>query len=35
MSKKTWMYLAVGLVAYGGYMWWRSSKKMKLSDVKK
>ena len=33
MSKKTWMYIVVGLVAYGGYMLVRK-KKMKLSDVK-
>ena len=37
MSKKVWMYLALGVVAYGGYMWYAKMKKdkMKLSDVKK
>jgi hypothetical protein len=35
MSKKNWMYLAVGLVAVGGYMWWKKNQAMKLSDVKK
>lgn len=35
MSKKNWMYLAVGLAAIGGYMWWKSKRQMKLSDVKK
>lgn len=24
MSKQKWMYLALGLVAVGGYMWWKS-----------
>jgi hypothetical protein len=35
MSKKTWMYLAVGLLAYGGYMWYKKNKQMKVSDIKK
>ncbi len=35
MSKKNWMYLAVGLVAIGGYMWWKKNQSMKLADVKK
>jgi hypothetical protein len=37
MSKKVWMYLALGLVAYGGYMVYAKMQKdkMKLSDIKK
>lgn len=35
MSKKNWMYLAVGLAAIGGYMWYKSKKKMTLKDIKK
>jgi hypothetical protein len=35
MSKKLMMYLVIGVVAYGGYMWYKKNRKMKLSDVKK
>lgn len=35
MSKKVWMYLALGLVAYGGYMVYAKNQKMKLKDIKK
>ena len=35
MSKKNWMYLALGLIAVGGYMWYKKNQKMKLSDIKK
>jgi len=35
MSKKVWMYLAVGLVAYGGFMLYKKNQKMKLADIKK
>jgi hypothetical protein len=35
MSKKVWMYLAIGLVAYGGFMLYKKNQKMKLSDIKK
>lgn len=35
MSKQQWMYAAVGLALIGGYMWWKKSQQMKLSDIKK
>lgn len=35
MSKKSWMYLALGLAAVGGYMWYKKNKKMSLKDIKK
>lgn len=37
MSKKLMMYLVIGVVAYGGYMYYAKMQKnkMKLSDVKK
>jgi hypothetical protein len=35
MSKKTWMYIALGLVVYGGIMYYQKKKKMKLNDIKK
>lgn len=35
MSKKNWMYLALGLAAIGGYMWWKKNQGMKLKDIKK
>jgi hypothetical protein len=35
MSKKVWMYLALGLVAYGGFMYYKKNQKMKLADIKK
>lgn len=35
MNKKQWMYIALGLAAVGGYMWYKKQQKMKLSDIKK
>lgn len=35
MSKQKWMYLALGLAAIGGYMWWKKGQQMKLKDIKK
>ena len=35
MSKKSWMYIALGLAAVGGYMWYKKNKKMSLKDIKK
>jgi hypothetical protein len=35
MNKKTLMYVAVGVLAVGYYMWWKKNQGMKLSDVKK
>jgi hypothetical protein len=30
MSKKVWMYLAIGLIAYyGGYLWYKKNQEKK------
>lgn len=35
MSNKNWMYIALGLAAIGGYMYYQKKKKIKLNDIKK
>jgi hypothetical protein len=31
MNKKQWMYLALGLAAVGGYMWYKSQDKVTMT----